>query len=126
MNLTDLILNEGKSITASEELTCNSFEMPFGTFPISKKTPVHLTITNVGDRKLTIKGDVCLEVLIECARCLEEVPTKLDLSFDLEADMKLTDEERVGQRDESPFLHGYNLDVDKLVYMRPEPEPEDM
>ena len=32
MNLTDLILNEGKSVTASEELTCGAFEMPFGTF----------------------------------------------------------------------------------------------
>ena len=116
MNLTEVILNEGKVLTADAALESETFEMPFGSFPISKKSPVHLEIKNLGDRKLSIRGNVSVEVLIGCARCLEDVPTALELTFDLEADMKLSDEERIREMDESPFLHGYNLDVDKLVY----------
>ena len=53
---------------------------------------------------------------IPCARCLEKVPTPVELDFCEEVDMKLSDEDRTGALDECDFLHGYNLDVDKLVY----------
>ena len=116
MNLTEVILEERRELVVDEELTTEAFEMPFGSFPISKKNPVHLEIVNEGNKKLRISGHTELEVIIGCARCLEDVPTKLDLTFDLEADMSLTEEERIRDLDECPFLHGYNLDVDELVY----------
>ena len=116
MNLTEVILEEGKVLHSKPELSLRSFDFPFGSFPVTKASPVDLTVTNIGDRKLTLRGSVFIETEIPCARCLDPVRTALDLSFDLEADMKLTDEERHDAMEESVYLHGYNLDVDKLVY----------
>ena len=116
MNLTEVLLEEGKVLHSQQELTMDSFTFPFGTFAITKKSPVDLTVSNEGDRKLRIAGSVSLEVEIPCARCLDPVITPLDLSFDVDADMKLSDDERRDALDESDYLHGYNLNVDKLVY----------
>ena len=91
-------------------------DFPFGSYPVAGSSPLSLTITNKGKKVLRLEGNITLEVMIPCARCLEEVRTVLEISFDKEADMKLSEEERLNALDESDFLNGYNLDVDKLVY----------
>ena len=42
---------------------------------------------------------------------------EIPLEFKRKLDMKLTDEERVNDLDESSYLTGMNLDVDRLVYL---------
>ncbi|MDD2958407.1 MAG: DUF177 domain-containing protein [Lachnospiraceae bacterium] len=116
MNLTDVVLEEGKVIHRQEDIAITSFDFPFGSFPITKKHPLTLTIENKGKKVLGIQGSITLNVMIPCARCLDDVPTKLVLDFEKEVDMKQTEEERLEALDESDFLNGYNLDVDKLVY----------
>lgn len=116
MNLTEVILNEGKVIQRQEEITWKRFSFPFGDYLISKASPLFLTAENKGKKVLRLEGTIDLEVIIPCARCLEEVLTPLHIEFEKEVDMKMTDEERLNALDESDFLHGYNLDVDKLVY----------
>ena len=115
MNLTDVILNDGKVLRTKEPLSIETFEFPFGSFPITKKSLLDLTVTNAGDQKLHLSGGISLEVEIPCARCLDPVPTPLQIRFDLEEDMQLSEEARIQALDESYYLHGYNLDVDKLV-----------
>lgn len=116
MNLTEVILNEGKVIQRQEEIGLTQLQFPFGSYPILHSSPLSLTITNKGKKVLRLEGAITLEVMIPCARCLEDVRTTLSVDFDKEADMKLTEEERLSALDESDFLNGYNLDVDKLVY----------
>ena len=116
MNLTEVILDEGKVIQRQEEITLKRFDFPFGSYPVEKASPLSLTITNKGKKVLQLEGKITLEVVIPCARCLEDVRTTLEIDFDKEVDMKLSEEERLDALDESDFLHGYNLDVDKLVY----------
>ena len=41
----------------------------------------------------------------------------MPLEFKKKLDMKLSDEERVNDLDESSYLTGMNLDVDRLVYL---------
>ena len=115
MNLTAVILEPGKTIHSNEKTGLSSLEFPFGSFPIVSQTPLDLTITNKGNKVLRLRGEMALEVLIPCDRCLEQVKRPLEISFDIEADMKLSDDERTNAMDESDFIHGYNLDVDKLV-----------
>ena len=115
MNLTEVILEDGKVIHSQEEFSENEFRMPDGNYPIVRKTPLDLTITNKGKKVLELKGKMDAEVLIPCARCLENVPASIHIDFDEEIDMKLSDEERTNALDASDFLHGYNLDVDRLV-----------
>lgn len=116
MNLTEVILNEGKVIQRQEEIALEKFDFPSGSYPIVKKSPLVLEIENKGKKVLQLKGEITLDVVIPCARCLEDVPTTLEIRFDKEADMKLSEQERLNALDESDFLNGYNLDVDKLVY----------
>lgn len=116
MNLTEVILNEGKVVQRQERITLEMLAFPFGTYPVISSSPLSLTITNKGKKVLQLEGSFTLEVKIPCARCLEDVTEVLEVSFDKEADMKLSEEERLNALDESDFLNGYNLDVDKLVY----------
>lgn len=116
MNLTEVILNEGKVIRRQADLAMEAFEFPFGKYPIVKKSPLSLEVENTGKKVLQLRGSIELEVLIPCARCLEDVRTPLFIEFDKEVDMKLTEQERLDALDESDFLNGYNLDVDELVY----------
>ena len=116
MNLTEVILDEGKVIQRQEEITSKRFDFPFGSYPVEKASPLSLTITNKGKKVLQLEGKITLEVVVPCARCLEDVRTTLEIDFDKEVDMKLSEEERLDGLDESDFLNGYNLDVDKLVY----------
>ena len=115
MNLTEVLQDEGKVLRQDVELILDSFEMPFGTYPIKEKKPVAMTVTNKGEHKLSLEGTTDLTVVIPCDRCLEPVDTPIHIDFELEVDMKLTDEQRLEALDESDYLHGYNLDVDKLV-----------
>ena len=57
-----------------------------------------------------------LTILIPCGRCLEEVPVEFELDFEKKIDMNLTEEERREALDECAYIHGYDLDVDELVY----------
>lgn len=116
MNLTEVILNEGKVIQRQEEITFKEFKFPFGSYVIEKASPLFLTVENRGKKVLELTGKISFEVIIPCARCLEDVRTSLEVEFDKEVDMKMSEEERLNALDESDFLHGYNLDVDKLVY----------
>ncbi len=115
MNLTEVLQSEGKVITRQAEYSKDIFELPEGSFPITAKTPVDLTITNKGERKLQLQGRMEATVLIPCDRCLTDVPTQIMIDFDREVDMKLSEDDRKEALDESDFLHGYNLDVDELV-----------
>ena len=79
------------------------------------KTPVTLTIANRENRQLLISGTVDIEVAIPCGRCLEEVPTQVCFDINKELSMNegvLVDEEM----EETDYLIGFELDVDKLVY----------
>ena len=116
VNLTEVILNEGKVIQRQAELEMEAFDFPFGSYPIIKKTPLSLQAENRGKKVLKLNGSIDLEVLIPCARCLEDVRIPLSLVFERDVDMKLTEQERLDALDESDFLNGYNLDGDKLVY----------
>ena len=86
-------------------------------FPVLAKEPIELTITNTGDRNLEIRGTGKITVGIPCDRCLEEVSTEIPLEIERKLDMKLTDEDRVNDLDESSYLTGMDLDVDQLVYL---------
>lgn len=111
---------------SSSEGKCQQYAIPFemdmivfqqGSFPVLKKDPVELTITNTGNRVLELEGRSAVTVAVPCDRCLEEVCVPIPLQFQRKLDMKLTEEERIDDLDESSYLTGTDLDVDRLVYL---------
>lgn len=115
INLTELFTREGKTNDYAVELDCREFQIPQGICPVSDSKPVTFYIENVGDRTLVLSGEAEFTLMIPCDRCLEPVEVAFQLSIERTLDMNLTDEERIANLDEQPYLQGYNLDVDQLV-----------
>ena len=100
IHLLDISSCDGKTIQESVVPELEKIDFQMGSFPVLAKEPVELTITNTGDKVLELTGTGKITVGIPCDRCLE-----------------LSDEERVNDLDESSYLTGMNLDVDRLVYL---------
>ena len=116
INLTDVLSCEEKTVMCKVSLEQESFDSDLGNFPIAEKAPFELAVTNLGGKKLRIAGRAKLAVVIPCDRCLENVKTPLVLVIDREVDLEQTAEGRIEDLDETDFVIGYNLDVDKLIY----------
>ena len=104
-----------QEMTQTAEITLDMFSSRLGDFPISRKAPVELHICNQENAAVLITGTVDIEVLIPCARCLEEVPTSI--RFDIDKKLRIEEDGLVDDEMEQPdYLIGFELDVDKLVY----------
>ena len=115
IDLTDVLQTEGKTWETTASIDMDAFTSRLGSFPIISKSPVSFYVKNEGQRKLLLKGEATVKVLIPCARCLKDVENTIQLEFEKELDMNVTPQERELALDEQVFLDGYNLDVDKLV-----------
>ena len=55
VNLSDVFSSEGKTVTVTVELEITEFVSRLGVFPITKKSPVTLILTNIGVGKARIE-----------------------------------------------------------------------
>ena len=113
--LTELFAREGKAKEYTPELECRQFQIPGYVCQVEDPKSVTLSIQNMGDRKLELKGEAEFSLFIPCDRCLEFVKYPFHLIFERELDLNLTAEDRIAALEEQPYLQGYNLDVDQLV-----------
>lgn len=117
IHLSDISSSEGKCVQTTAEFEMDTITFQPGSFPVLEKEPIELTITNTGNRVLELEATGSITVGIPCDRCLDEVPVSIPLQIKRKLDMKLTDEERIHDLDESSYLTGMDLDVDRLVYL---------
>ncbi len=115
IDISNILKSVNKEMTVEAAMEMTSFSSRLGDFPILRCAPIALTIANRENKELVITGHVDMEAAIPCGRCLEEVPTPV--CFDIEKSLRLEngvaeDEEM----DETDYLIGFELDVDKLVY----------
>lgn len=115
IQLSRILSQDGKSEQFEVPVEMERFTCRVGAFPIVQKTPVQLTVVNKGRRVLRIEGQAKLVIEIPCARCLEPVRREFDLSFQREADMKLSEEERLEELDGCAGIKGTDLDVEELL-----------
>ena len=79
-----------QEMTKTAEITLDMFSSRLGDFPISRKAPVELHICNQENAAVLITGTVDIEVMIPCARCLEEVPTSI--RFDIDKKLRIEED----------------------------------
>ena len=115
IHLSEVLSAEGKEKTYTCEIGFNAFQTGNGSYPVTEKSPVSLKIVNLGEKRLLLSGRCSLPLSIPCDRCLEEVPQKFDIPFEREIDMNQTEEERIEDLDEQPYIVGFQLDVDRFV-----------
>lgn len=115
IDISNVVKSVNKKTVKEVVIEMTSFESRLGTFPILKKSPIELSIVNEDNKQLFICGDVDIELGIPCGRCLEEVPTRIH--FCIEKKLTIGDNEIIDEEmDETDYLIGLELDVDKLVY----------
>ena len=115
INLTELFTRDGKEQDYTQELEMEKFQAPDDVYDLAETEPVRLHVVNAGDRTLVLDGTARLSLMIPCSRCLELVKVPFSLTLERTLNMKQTDEDRITDLDEQPYLQGYNLDVDRLV-----------
>jgi len=127
LNLTEVLLETGKKVSAEVPVELDSLIYSFGGFPIRKKSPAKLTVYQDEKKVLNIHGEVSLTVIIPCDRCLDPVDFPLDLVFDERVNLESESPEDTesgeaveadseeGAFDKDYLIQGYNLDVDKLI-----------
>ena len=116
IHLSDISSSEGKCIQQSVPFEMDRISFQAGTYPVLAKKPVELCITNTGDRILELTGHGQITVSIPCDRCLEDVKQEFDLNFTKHVDLNVSDADLGEGLDESNFISGYHLDVDKMLY----------
>lgn len=117
VNLSDVLTSEGRQLEREVPLEMTSFENKMGCFEIIEKSPVKFTFTNKEAGKARIEGSVTLKFKTSCDRCLAEVPTTLELSFDrvvTSPEVTVADEDE--EVDDLSFMEGYHLNVETFVY----------
>ena len=115
LDLTDVCSCENKELTKEAVIELTSFDSKLGVFPFIEKKPFELRIVNEENKDLLIHGETDVRIAIPCDRCLEEVPT--NMHFDIDKTLKITDGALVDEEmEETDYLIGFELDVDKLVY----------
>lgn len=115
VNLSDVLTSEGRQMSVEVPLEMTSFESRMGSFEITEKSPVAFTFTNIEPEKAKVEGSVSLSFRTACDRCLTEVPTLLELSFErIVASPEATAEDE--DTDDLSFMEGYQLNVETFVY----------
>ena len=128
LNLTDVLLDD-KRFESEVPIGLEKLDYSFGSFPVTEKSSVLLTVEKNEKGLLEIRGRASIKVEIPCDRCLEGVTVSLELDFvemvpagaDEGPDMTRRGSESDDDTDASAFepdyyLEGYNLDVDKLLF----------
>lgn len=115
IDISKVVKSINKEVSEEVSIELTSFESRLGEFPILQKSPVVLTITNQENKTLFIRGAVDVTLSIPCGRCLEEVPTQI--CFDIDKKLSIEESGLVDdEMEETDYLIGFELDVDKLVY----------
>ena len=89
-----------------------------GNYPVVRREPVHVRVEFVKGKELMIYTDTVLSVAIPCDRCLEQVRHEFVINSTKHVDLGLSDAELTEELDESNFIDGYHLDVDRLLSVK--------
>lgn len=116
INLSDVLSDQHKTVEETVRLEMEEIRLQSGTYPIISKEPVHVTVEHIRGKELLITAETRLSVMIPCDRCLEDVKREFELNCVKHVDVGLSDAELTEELDESNFIDGYHLDVDKLLF----------
>lgn len=116
INLSELLVSDGKEKTYEVPFEMDSFVCGVKRYPVREKTPVILQVRHEQDRQLTMTGHTTLQLEIPCDRCLSPVLYPFVIEIEKQLDLNASSQDRVDALDEQPFIDGYSIDVDLLVY----------
>lgn len=115
-NLSEILSNPIKVENFSTEITFDTLNFQGNIYTVVYKTPVTLTASSVGKKKIHLTGGFTIHFSIPCDRCLEDVLLKFTIDIDRIIDFGMSEEDKRKELNEMSFIEGSNLDIDMLVY----------
>lgn len=106
--------NDTKEQFADLEMV--SFTSKVGTFPIQKKQPFNICLSNENAQYLVIKFDTTIVLQIPCDRCLEEQEVEFRVTVCRRVPIVEGDVIPEDDVDGYSFIEEKQLDVDRLIY----------
>lgn len=117
VELTDVCTCENKEIQIEVAIDMQSFDSRLGSFPFIEKKPFELHLINQENKRLLIRGETDVMIAIPCNRCLEDVPTRIHLSFEKQFPLEEAEAENSDEEMEAAdCMTGYHLDAERLIY----------
>lgn len=117
MNLTDMFTSEGKVKNVSVPYERDSFSSMGNEYPITDRSEAGFTLTNAGQGRVVVEGELQLTLSVPCDRCLQSVAVPLTMTFSHEVAAPEGDggiSENTSD-EEQCFVSGYELDTDTLI-----------
>lgn len=123
LDLAEIYSNWNASVEKVVHLDMDALESKMGVFPIRKKEPFTLHLTNEENRLLLLRGELDVTISVPCDRCLTEVLTTLHLVIDKTIPIEhakdtktFLETEEDDQLEQLEYMNGCQLDADRLVY----------
>ena len=124
LDLSEIYSNWNAAEEKTVHLDMDSVKSKMGVFPILKKEPFTLHLTNEENKRLLIQGALDVTISVPCDRCLTEVLTTLHLVIDKNLPIEhakgagpvIESEEDDDQLEQLEYMNGCQLDADRLVY----------
>lgn len=116
IDLSELLSHVDKTLNLSANLEMETFETKYDSYSIVEKTPVHLVITGVDDKKVRIEAEFEVTLVMPCDRCLEDVNNLIKVNTSKEVDLSKSEDERKEELDDIDYIRGTSFDVEKFAY----------
>ena len=118
LNLSDVLSDRHQTINETVQLDMDtSFRREQELIRLYEKIRLMITCFTCEEaRTIRFKLDRKICVLIPCDRCLEDVEQEIVLDVEKHVDLAQSDAELEEGFDESNYIDGYYLDVDKMLY----------
>lgn len=115
VNLTDVLTNEGRTITVQAEPELEQITIGGTMFPVKDINSIVFTLNNIGKGKARITGSTKITIAMNCDRCLKSVDKTLELQIDREVfSPDMIDTIPDGNSDQE-FMDGCQLNVEDLL-----------
>lgn len=115
INLTDVFSSEGKVKKMNLPYGHDSFSYMGSVYPVSDKSEVSITLTNVGAGSVLVEGNLAVTLTIPCDRCLQSVNVPLTVAFTHQVISPEKEDAASEENEEQNFVSGYELDTDALI-----------
>ena len=116
IDLSNVLSEPHRPLNEVVPCTLEVFKSQLGDCQIISKSDVEVSVRYLEQKQIEITGNAKLTIVIPCDRCLEEVEVPFELEFTKKVDTGTSDEDQESDEfDESNYIDGYALDVDKLV-----------
>ena len=116
INLSDVLSDQHKTVEETVPLTMETIRIKSGDYPVVEQRAGPCPGGTCQRKGAAHPCGARLVAVIPCDRCLEDVRYEFVLDSTKHVDVGLSDAELTEELDESNFIDGYHLDVDKLLY----------